>query len=547
MQRHALRGFMVAILSVLLMMVAAACGPAVDSDPDDDPSADPTREGGTIVIGYSEEPPTLDAHATTALATAEVLNKIGDALLTRDPADGEFLPHLAHDWEISDDGKALTLYLREDVVFHSGMPFNAENLKTAWERILEPEHEVAAGRMGPVHDLVVVDDHTLRLEMEDTFAPLMNWVSWLAWAQPVDPGLLEELGDGYARNPGSTGPYRFDDWVTGQSIMVVRNEDYSWAPEYYENQGPAYPEALELRFILEDSTRIAALETGEVHITRLPAVEVDRFKDNPDFELLSYPRAGVCMHVLFNVQREPIDDVRVRQALSYATDKIAVIDVAQDGHAEVAHSNLPPTMWGYWDGAEDISYGYDPDRAEDLLEEAGWILEEGQSVRTRDGEPLKISMYISPFDHWILTSEMLQAQWSRVGVEVEIMNYEWGTNLEYLAEGRHHTALMGYSTANDPDWLYRTLHSSQAEGRGINRHNVISDELDELVEGQRYTLDPDERLQYAQDAQRYVLENAIQLPIYIRTEYIAVNTKVRDFRINYRGDWLLHDMWLDEN
>lgn len=537
------------LLSLLLALaLLASCGPdPVDPVDPDDPGDEPTRQGGTVIIGYSEEPPTLDAHATTALATAEVLNTLGDAVLTRDPSDGEFLPHLAHDWDISDDGKSLTLFLREDVAFHSGLPFNAETLKTAWGRILDPEHQAAAGRMGPVEDIVVVDEFTLRLEMKEPFAPLMNWVSWLSWAQPVDPGLVEEHGDNYGRNPGSTGPYMFDNWVTGQSVRLVRNPDYSWAPEYYENRGAAYPDALEFRFILEDSTRVAALETGEVHITRLPPTEVDRFQDHPEFQLLSYPRAGVCMHVLFNVKRPPMDDLRVRQALSYATDKLAIIDVAQDGHAEVAHSNLPPTMWGYWQGAEDISYSYDPAMAEELLDEAGWVLEDGRSVRTKDGESLTISMYISPFDHWILSSEMLQAQWARIGVEVEIMSYEWGTNLEYLAEGRHHTALMGYSTANDPDWLFRTLHSSQAEGRGINRHNIMSDELDELVERQRYTVDPEERLHYAAEAQRYVVENAIQLPIYIRTEYVAVSNKLQDFRIDYRGNWLLHDMWLNGN
>ncbi len=537
------------IATVAIMLIAAmtafGCAGPVGDEPAPEEEEE-TRRGGTIVIGYSEEPPTLDAHGTTAAATVSVLDRIGDPVLERDPETGDFIAHIAEEWDISEDGKTLTLWLRDDVTFHSGTELNAQTLKESWERILEPGHEVALGRMGPLGDLVVEDDYVLRIEMEESFAPLMNWVSWRSWAQPVDPDLVREYGDDYGRNPGSIGPYRFDEWLTGQEISLVRNEDYDWAPEFYDNRGPAYPDALRLRYIMEDATRVAALETGEIHITSLPSTEVERFIDDPDFEIFSYPRGGVSMHVLFNHEREPMDDLRVRQALSYAIDKSAIIDVAADGRAEEAHGPLPPTMWGYWDGVEDISYDHDLERAGALLDDAGWTLDEGESVRTRDGEPLEITLYLTSFDHWVLTAEMLQAQWRELGVEVIIENYEWGTVLEYLADGRHHTALMGYSTSNDPDWLYRVFHSSQAGGAGINRHHIRNDELDNLVERQRYTMDPDERLQYAGEAQRFAVEQAVQAPIYILTEYVAVNRKVEDFAIDYRGNWLLHDMWLNE-
>jgi len=529
----------------IIAIAAFGCASPATEEPTPEEEVD-ERRGGTVVIGYSEEPPTLDAHATTAAATVGVLDRIGDPVLERNPETGDFIPHLAEEWDISDDGKTLTLSLREDVIFHSGIPLNAETLKESWSRILEPGHEVALGRMGPLGELVIEDDYTLRIEMEEPFAPLMNWVSWRSWAQPVDPEMVEEFGDDYGRNPGSVGPYRFDEWTTGQNIRLVRNEEYAWAPSFYENQGAAYPDALELRYIMEDATRVAALETGEIHITSLPSTEVDRFKDDPDFEIFSYPRGGVSMHVLFNHEREPMDDLRVRQALSYAINKPAIIDVAADGRAEEAHGPLPPTMWGYWDGVEQISYSHDLERAGELLDDAGWTLESGNSVRTRDGEPLEITLYLTSFDHWVLTAEMLQAQWRELGVDVQIENYEWGTVLEYLADGRHHTALMGYSTSNDPDWLYRVFHSSQAGGAGINRHHIRDDELDRLVEKQRHTMDPEQRLEYAAEAQRFVVEQAVQAPIYILTEYVAVNQNVEGFAIDHRGNWLLHDMWLND-
>ncbi len=534
------------VFALSLAVVACAPEEAVDDDPIDEPVEEEPQRGGRLVIGYAEEPNTLDAHLTAAASAYFVMSQISDPMVDRDPETADFIPALAEDWDISDDGLEITLYLRDDAEFHSGEPFTAEALKATWDRALDPETGTVHtdGVLGPMKELTAVDDYTLLIEMERPFGPLLHGFTMAGYTHAIDPVALEEHGEDYGRNPSSTGPYRFDDWVSGEYITLVRNEDYSWPPEYYENKGAPYPDEVEIRYITEDAPRLAALEAGELDIARVPPAEVDMFMDHPDFEIYSYMTEGVTMSVWFNQDREPLDDVLVRRALNLAIEKDPIIAAAEEGHAIEAHGPLPPNMWGYWEGVEDISYQYDPEEAGKLLDEAGWVLPEDEEYREKDGETLKLSLYIQPTDAWIATSEMLQAQYRDIGVKVEIESFEWGTLMEYLSEGRHDMNLMGYGYG-DPDWLYHIFHSGEA-GVGVNWAFIQDPEMDELVEAQRYTVDPDERMEYAAQAQELAVDQAYWAPIYIRKNYIAVHERVQDFDINYRGTWLLHDVWLSD-
>lgn len=535
-----------AVIVILALVALTACGPAEEAvdEPDDDPEEDVgPKTGGTLVIGYTEEPDILDPHRTVAIASNFVLSLMGDAVIERDLETGDFIPHLATDWEISEDGQSLTLFLRDDVTFHSGEPFNAHALKATWDRAMEPGNERGGGRLGPLEDIIAEDDYTLTMIFDQPFGPLMINLASPGYMQAMDPVHVERYGDDFGFNPASTGAWKLDEWVTGRSITLVRNEDYNWAPEFYDNQGPAYIDKIEIRYIIEDATRMAALETGEIDVAGVPSTDIDRFLDNPDFHIFEYMREGVCMSVWFNHDREPLDDVRVRQALAWGIDKQAIIDVAADGRATEAHGVLPPNMWGYWEGVEDISYSLNREKAAELLDEAGWVLPEGKTIREKDGEPLALELFIQPVDSWIRTSEMLQAGWRQIGVDIEIQTFEWGTLMEYLSEGRHDLNLMGYGST-DPDWLFRIFHSSQA-GTGLNWTFVRDPEMDYVTEGQRYTVDPDERLHYAAEGQRLAIERAHWAPVFISDRYIAVNKRVQDFKINFRGTWYMHDVWLE--
>src|SRR5690606_10565538 len=267
------------------------------------------------------------------------------------------------------------------------------------------------------------------------------------------------------------------------------------------------------------ATRVASLETGEIHISMVPAADAELFMDHPDFEVVSYPAQGVGLALWFNTEREPLDDLRVRQALAHAVDRQGIIDAALDGHGSPAHGPLPPSIWGYWEGVEDIGYDTDLSRAAALLDEAGWTLGDGQEFRSKDGKTLSLTLYISSNEEWIRAAELLQAQLRQLGVELNIENYAWGTFLQYLAEGRHDMHLLGY-TYGDADVLYLLFHASQA-GAGLTFTFARDPELDPLLEGQRTAVDPAERARLLADAQRRVVEQAYWAPIYIPDLYVV--------------------------
>ncbi len=549
---------LLSMLLVFFLVLAVGCGepeevvedPEAEVEPDPDPDdvdedPDEPKTGGRLVIGWDEEADTLHPHMTAAIASNFVMAQMGDALLTRDPDTGDIEPHLAESYEISEDGREITFHLRQDVKFHSGEPFDAHALHNTFKRSQWEGHEQVRGRLGPIVDLVVEDDYTYTMIYEEPFGPLLINLAGAGYLHAMDPAHLEEYGDeDYGRNPASTGPWKFDEWVSGESITLVRNEDYNWPEYFYDNRGPAYLDEIHIRYIDEGATRMAALETGEIDVASVALADIDTFLDHPDFEIFEFDREGVCASLWFNHDREPLDDVLVRRALAWGMNKQAIINAAVDGYAEPAHGILPPTMWGYWEGVEDIAYSHDPDKAAELLDEAGWVLPNGADVREKDGEKLSLELWVRPGDEVMRTAEMLQAQYAELGVEIIIDTYEWGTLMEYLSEGRHDLTIIGYSST-DPDWLHRIFHSSEA-GVGLNWAFVRDEELDRVLEGIRYTLDPEERAYYAKEGQRMSIENAHWAPIYRSDQYIAVNERVNDFRVNFRGTWLLHDVWLDD-
>ncbi len=546
--RTGLRGRVVqfGLLLVVLALVAGCARPAPQEQAAPTPEPAGPKPGGRVVIGYTEEPNTLDPHKTGAAAAWFIMDKLGGPYIWEDPETGKYVPGVFERWEASADGRTWTLKLRPGVKFHSGRALTAADVKATWDRALDPATKTvaAAGMLGPIENIEVVDELTLKVTHKKPFGPFLYAIAQLGgYTHTIDPDALARHGDNYGRNPSSVGPWKFKEWVTGSSITLVKNPDFNWTAPFFKNQGPPYPDELVVKYIPEDATRMAALEAGEIDIVTVAPTEIDRFKDDPRFEIHSYLAQGVNLSIWFNTTKVPLDDVRVRRAINHAVNRKAIIDAAIEGHGVEAHGPLPPTIWGYWEGVKDIAYKLDVTRANALLDEAGWKMGAG-GVREKDGKPLKLTLFIMPLDAWQRAAQVIQAQLKPIGIDVEIQSYEWGTLMQYLSEGRHDMNLMGYGYG-DPDIMYLVFHSSQI-GSGLNWVHYGNPELDELLEAQRHTPEADKRAKVVADAQKFIVEQALWAPIYTQQVYVAVNKRVKDFRVSPRGYWLLHDMWVDQ-
>lgn len=498
-------------------------------------------DGGNLVLTLSELPDTLDPHKTGAAVTSTILRNVGDPLIRKN-FDGEFVPGLASEWSISDDGLTWTFKIRPGVTFHDGTPLNAEAVKANFDRILDPETKAVSARtaVGSMSSTEVLDDETFQFVTEEPYAPLLNNL-----ASPllsiVSPTAVSTMGDDFGRTPVMSGPWMVEEWRTGDRIVLQRNPDYAWGPEDM-HEGPAHIETLTFQSIIEEASRIAAFEAGETHQVTLPAIDVQRMEDSGDYWIINYLRLGMVF-MEFNVTKAPFDDVNVRRALNHAINKEEVMGAAVEDYGQPAYGFLSPALFGYWDGIEEYSPKYDVDKAKEMLAEAGWADADGDGILEKDGEKFSFTMLNLPTDAWGRAAQVIQSQLKDVGVEMEIQQMEFATLLDEAKAGNHQAEMMGYTTG-DPDIAFTWFHSSNA-GEGLNLSHIDDPQLDTMIEDARTTMDLEERAEKYAEMQQYVVDLALWVPLWVDQYYIAYSKSLRNATFHDDGYTVYFDAWLE--
>lgn len=498
--------------------------------------------GGTAVMSIVREPDTLDPQKTATSVTGDLLRYMGDTILTKD-MDGAYAAGLAESWEASEDGLTWTFTLQPGIEFHDGTPVDAEAVKASIERAVAPETEspIAAGLFEPITEIEIVDDLTFRITLDEPFAPFLDNLTDPR-ASVVHVEAAESQGDQYGRAPVLTGPWRFGEWRSADRIVLERNPDYAWAPAYADG-GMPYIETLVFRIIPEAATQVAAFEANEVQILNpAPPTDVLRLQESDDYEFVEFLKKGVGLFIEFNVNNEPFDDVRVRQALNHAIDKDVMVQVVLDGLGVPAHGILPPSIWGYWEGIEEYSYDYDPERAIELLEEAGWT-RGADGIFEKDGMPLEFTLDIAPRDTWTRTAQIAQGMFQEIGVRTEIQGYELGTLLDMLQAGERQANLMGY-TYPTPDVVHLWFHSSNI-GTGLAHSHYRDETLDEMIERSRQETDEEVRLEVYREIQQYINDQALWVPLWTNQIHIGIHDEVQNAVVHPDGFLVLLDAYLE--
>ena len=261
--------------------------------------------GGKLVLGRGDPPTNLDPHKTGEAAADEVNNFIGGGLMTLDPQTLAVRPWLAESVTQNEDGTVFTFTIRQGVTFHNGDPLTAHDFKWTYERALNPETQATVSRdmLGPIASIEAPDDYTLVVTLEQPSAVFLRNMASGGYLMPLSQRAVEAAGDTYGQNPVGVGPYRFKEWITGYSITLERNPDFNWPQYFFSNQGPALFDEIEIRYIPETGTRIAALETGEVDIVTVGAADLFLFEDNPGFNINTSLRSGIGLLFIFKKRR----------------------------------------------------------------------------------------------------------------------------------------------------------------------------------------------------------------------------------------------------
>jgi peptide/nickel transport system substrate-binding protein len=523
--------FLMLMLAFVLALAACSGGNSASNDEDDTKDGNTNeetpaaQEGGELVFVTPSDAPTLDPHGMNDTATTNATTQIFDRL-TEYAEDGSVVGSLAEEFN-SVDETTWEFKLRQGVKFHDGSDFTAEAVKMSLERLIDPEFaSPRAVVLNMITEVTVVDDHTVQIKTAEPFAPLPAHLAHNA-GSIIAPSAIEDENNGGKKvdeNPVGTGPFKFDSWNRGAEIKFVRNDEY-WGEK-------AKLDSIVFKVIPEQATRVAMLETGEAHVMLVGSSDVELVEGIEGVEL-DRVKGTRMDYVGFNIQKEPFDDVKVRQAVAMAINKKDIVDGILAGQGDAAVGPLAPTVVG---NSQDLKpLDFDVEAAKKLLAEAG----------LPDG--FKTSLYVNEGSKERADiAELVQAQLGEIGIDVSIETIEWGAFLEKTAAGEHEMFVLGWTTVTgDADYgLYALFHSSM-HGNPGNRSFYTNEKVDELLDQGRTSTDQDERNTAYAEVSQILIDEAPM--VYLQhPDFVHGMNGVDGLFVNFSGTPFFHEVQLTQ-
>lgn len=498
-------------IMLALTLVVAGCGPK-------EPAADDEVKDA-ITVAQGADAKSLDPHGTNDQPSSRVSRQIYNTLV-KTTEDMEIAPALAEDWE-QDDPVTWVFNIREGVMFHNGEELKASDVKFTLDRMKEAaivSHIVAA-----IESVETDGDYKVIIKTEYPFAPLLAHLAHTA-SSIVNEKAVTELGDNYGQNPVGTGPFKFVQWDAGDKIVLERFDDY-W-------EGPAKIKTITFRNIPEGTNRAIGLETGEFDIAYdLEVIDKERVEGNEDLQYVEEPSLSMT-YIGFNCEKKPLDSKLVRRAICHAIDADVLISTVLEGSGERAKAPVSEKVFGV--NTELEPYEYNPEKAKELLKEAGY--EDGFSTIIWTNEnPERVQV-----------AQIVQAQLKEVGIDLKIDVLEWGGYLDRTAAGEHDMFILGWVTVTaDSDYgLYPLFHSSQHGDPG-NRSFYTHERVDELLAKGRTSIDFDERLEAYKEAQEIIADEAPVLILYYKSQNYGAQKDVQGFRLHPAGHHSLYPVYFE--
>jgi ABC-type transport system substrate-binding protein len=420
---------------VLIAILAAGSLPAIVTG-----AAEQPKRGGTLIYGLSTEPPDLDAHVDSGVSAGTVKESVYEGLVKYGHG-GAIVPALAERWGTVGQTQYV-FHLRKGVRFHNGDPLTADDVKFSFDRILDPKSGgFLRGNLSVIKSVEVVDPLTVKVVLAQPFSPFLAYLA-MPYGAVVDKKFVQG-GANLRSTMMGTGPFKFVSWEPGQRIRVVRNEEY-W------DKGKPHLDAITFVPFGDDQTRLTALRAGDIMLMDfMPQDQMNAVERNKQLKL--YADVGIFMCLIFNPQRKPYDDVRVRQAIAYGIDRDAVVKTIFDGRGTPITGDVLPKSWWAYNPAVQGMYAFNPEKAKSLLREAGYP----NGVKITLLAPITYSLHTR-------TAQVVQASLAKVGIQVQLDLPEWAVVLKRHNEGDYGSQVRGLTAAiNDPDFLSNYYQSDR--------------------------------------------------------------------------------------
>ncbi|MCM3700406.1 ABC transporter substrate-binding protein [Paenibacillus macerans] len=483
----------------------------------------------TLIVGRGGDSSSLDAAIVTDGESLKITHQVFDSLLEYKEGTTEVQPSLAEEWTVSEDGLKYTFKLRQGVKFHDGTDFNAEAVVFNFTRWSDPKSEYKFegdsfdyydSMFGPdgkrvIKEVKAVDDNTVEFTLNQPQAPFLQNLAMTSFGI-ASPTAIQEKKENFKNEPVGTGPFVFKEWKRNDSITLEKN------PNYWKEGLPKLNKVI-VRSIPDNSARFNALQSGEIDLMEdLTPDDLATLESNPDLQKITRPSNNVG-YVGFNLKKEPFNDVKVRTALSYAVNKQGIIDAFFAGQAEPAKNPMPPSLWGYNDSIQD--YEYDLEKAKQLLAEAGYP----------NGLPGEYTFYAMPVSRPYMpdgkkVAEVIQADFEKIGVKVNIESPEWATYLDDAQAGEKDDLFMlGWQGDNgDPDnFLYTLLDKDAIPSNNYSYY--ANDELHEILKQAQVETEQSKREELYKKAQEIIKADAPWIPLVHTTPLLAAKANVKGY------------------
>lgn len=523
--------------SGLTLLVAMTTSAWAVNNVNDNPVA-----GGILHVALGSDTPTIDPSTTAYSVAALVTRNVLDSLVGQ-AEDNHFTPWLAQRWEVSNDNKLYTFHLRKDVTFSDGTRLDAAAVKYNFDRILDPKtiSPYSKSLLGPVDSIETPDGSTVVIRYKTAFAPLLQGLS-LPYLGIQSPTYLKNTLNTSNTVVGS-GPFILDSFVKGSGSRLSKRADYHWGPGYATHQGPAWLDGIEFKYLPETAVRLGALNSGQVQaIDAIPPVNYAQVTKNTRLQVITRENPGVNRVLYLNIAQGPFKDVKVRQAFQSSVNSEAAVQATFFGTVKPAHNVLGPTTVDY-DPSVAASWGFDINKANRLLDEAGWKSKDSQGYRTRDGHRLTVRFIYVPGNVESADVALFQAvqyQVKQTGFDLQLDPVDAGIFASRTASNDYDIA-SNFFVRPEPDILRTVFHSSFIPPQGNNhaRVNTIDDKLERAVGAGE-----EERKRLYHEIQHQVIDQAYVVPLYIPAFQLGLSRTVHGVNWATNAKPNFYDAWI---
>jgi len=483
----------------VFIFFVAACRPThVDHPP------------GYLVAAIESYPLQLDPRYSTDANGVRIGNLIYNSLLRADP-QSRLQPELAESLRLLDE-RTYDIELRRDVTFHNGQPLTAADVKFTYESILDPNNRSPKrGNLKPLRAVEQIGSYQLRFHLFAAHSPFIEQltIGIVPAASAVNPAAPMQA-------PPGSGPFMLKTAESGEKITLTRN------PHYWEENPPL--SGVVFRTVPDALVRVLEFKKGNIDLMQndIEPDMVPWLEKNTGADVGAYP-GTTFQYIGINLTHPVLKQLKVRRALAYAIDRESLVRHILKGTGTVAGGVLSPLNWSYEDNVE--HWPYDPERAKQLLDEAGFPDPDGDGPLPR----FRLSFKTTNIDLRRRIAEAIKEQLQKVGIELDVRSYEWAAFYSDIKKGSFHLYSLAWVGILDPDILFQLFHSSSVPPAGDNRGRYANPELDRLLEAGRATNNHEERRQIYARAQRILAEDLPYVPLWWWKNVVVKKSTVQNF------------------